>query len=114
MLYIYPSAFYLRLRYVRYKKRAKGASTTVLAQYSVLTVLKELLAWVIFGIGLVLLVVENYQAITAVLDQANKNSTTPAGCHYNNSNSSSYGCYAVKCNSSAGNDSDYTAGLFST
>ena len=51
------------------------------AQYSIFAILKEFLAWVIFGIGLVLLVVENYQAIYAVVEQARGNSmAAPAGC----------------------------------
>ncbi len=105
VLYIYPSAFYLRLRYVRYRKRAQRTSTTVLAQYDIFSVMKEVLAWVIFAIGLVLLVVENYQAIYAVVESGNP---TAAGCRSNSTNSSNYGCYPVSCN-----DSDYTAGLFS-
>ena len=74
VLYVYPAAFYLRLRCVRYKKRAKKTSTDIRAQYNIYALLKEGIAWVIFGIGLVLLVVENYQAIYDVV-KANEGSS---------------------------------------
>ncbi len=63
MLYIYPAACYLKLRHVRYKQRAVIGNITVRSQYTKAGVVKELIAWVIFIVGLLLLVVENYQAI---------------------------------------------------
>lgn len=97
VLYIYPSAFYLRLRYVRYKKRAQKLCTTIRSQYNIYAVLKELVAWVIFLIGVVLLFVENYQAIHAVLphkDDSKLNCTSTA-------NDSAAGtCYVLSCKKS--------------
>ncbi len=45
---------------------------------TIYTVAQEGLAWFIFGLGLILLVVENYQAIKAVVDGGGGNSTTNA------------------------------------
>ena len=63
VLYIYPAACYLKLRYVRYKQRAKIGNITIRSQYTKDGIAKELIAWVILIAGFLLLVVENYQAI---------------------------------------------------
>ena len=78
VLYIYPAACYLRLRYVSNKAKADRTGTSMLSQYNIYSVAQEGLAWFIFGLGLILLVVENYQAIKAVVDGGGGNSTTNA------------------------------------
>ena len=60
VLYVYPAAFYLRLCCVHYKKRTKKTSTDIRAQYNIYALLKEGIAWVIFGIGLVLKTIRPY------------------------------------------------------
>ena len=86
VLYVYPAAFYLRLRYVLHKKKEVAFGLSLHSQYDSWDVLKEAVAWVIFGVGLVLLVVENYQAIDAVVNTGSPpsngtNSTTIEFCH---------------------------------
>ena len=93
VLYIYPSAFYLRLRYVRYRKRAQRLSISILSQYNWSAVVKEAIAWVILLIGLVLLVVENYQAIYAVSHSGGGQNST---CTTNSSNAAGT-CYTLFC-----------------
>lgn len=88
VLYIYPSAFYLRLRYLRYKLRSNERGVSIFSQYDFWAVLKETIAWAILFVGLVLLVVENYQAIDAVVN----NSHEPTGL-----------CYQLKCGHVDGN-----------
>lgn len=105
VLYVYPSAFFLRLRYVRYKARAKKTGTNIHTQYDVYAVIKEGVALLILVIGMVLLVVENYQAITAVIDhEGSSNSTT--------SSFTPGSCYTLTCNSSNSNTTGFS--LFST
>lgn len=106
VLYIYPSAFYLRLRYVRYKLRAQNTRTSIRTQYDVYAVIKEGVAWLILVIGLVLLVVENYQAVEAIVDKGNGNSTCPVITPEPGV------CYTLTCNST-GNGTNETAAGFS-
>ena len=95
VLYVYPAAFYLRLRYVRYKARARNSRTSIRAQYNIYAIVKEGVAWVILAIGLVLLVVENYQAITAIVDSSDVNDQ----CKSWNISSNAGSCYTLTCNS---------------
>lgn len=74
VLYIYPSACYLKLRIARYRFRSHEQGITILSQYSAAALLKELIAWAILITGLLLLVVENYQAIVAVIQQPHESS----------------------------------------
>lgn len=67
ILYIFPAACYLRLRYLRYRYRSKVHRVTIYSQYNIYAIVKEVIAWLILGLGLVLLIVENYQAIDAVI-----------------------------------------------
>jgi len=67
VLFIYPAACYLKLRFSRYRQRSQAQGVTVLSQYTAAGVLKELIAWSILVTGLVLLVVENYQAIESAI-----------------------------------------------
>ena len=96
VLYVYPSAFFLRLRYVRNKKRAQQIRSDITSH--VFSILKEAIAWVIFSIGVVLLVVENYESIYEVVKSSgsSSNSSEPV-CYqlsyYKNwSNSSGWEC----------------------
>lgn len=82
MLYIYPAAFYLRLRYLSYRKRNIEEEIPILSQYTAWSVMKEAIAWIILVIGILLLVVENYQAIYAVIERTHE----PNGQ-----------CYLLKC-----------------
>ena len=72
MFYVYPAAFYLRLRYLRYMHRAKKNQVTVCSQYDVRAVGKEVVAYTILFVGLLLVVVENYQAIDAIVTGVHK------------------------------------------
>ena len=67
VLYIFPAAFYLRLRYLRYVYRAREKGITINSQYDGFAVYKEAVAWVILVIGVMLLVLNNYQAIDAIV-----------------------------------------------
>ena len=64
VLYIYPAACYLKLRFARNRLRSELGNITIRSQYNSAAVVKELVAWTILIIGLLLLVVENYQAIS--------------------------------------------------
>ncbi len=68
ILYIFPAACYLRLRYLRYRHRSKMHHVTMCSQYDAYSIIKEVLAWIILCMGFVLLIVENYQAIDAVIN----------------------------------------------
>lgn len=72
VLYIYPSAIYLKLRYARYRKRAREREVTILSLYNKKAVLLEVLAWFILVIGLILLVLTNYQAVYTVVESTNQ------------------------------------------
>lgn len=92
VLYIYPSAFYLRLRYLSDRKNAQTPQyMTIPTPHRAYAMLNTVIAATILGIGVVLLIVENYQAIAALIDSsgtrssqcsATENGTTPGGmCH---------------------------------
>ena len=68
LLFVYPAACYLRLCYLHYQKKSVELKVSIWSQYTALTVLKELIAWVILIMGMLLLVVENYQAIYSVIE----------------------------------------------
>ena len=72
VLYIYPPAFYLRLRYMRYRKRMLENGVSISRQCKLSTVIKEIIACVILIIGVILLVVENYQAISAIVNRTHE------------------------------------------
>ena len=60
-------------------------------QYSAWAVLKEVLAWLILGLGVVLLVVENYQAIYGAVKAPGRGENglcLAKTCHYGNFSSS--------------------------
>lgn len=82
VLYIYPAMCYLRLCYLRHQKKSLEANESILSQYTVWTFIKELIAWIILLVGLILLVVENYQAIYSVIEGIHE----PSGQ-----------CYLLKC-----------------
>ena len=67
VFYIYPSAFYLRLRYMRYRKKMENDGISFRSQYDIFCFIKEIIACIILIIGIILLVVENYQSISAVI-----------------------------------------------
>lgn len=54
---------------MRYRKRLLDNGISVSQQFSLSEVIKEIIAGVILIIGLILLVVENYQAISAVVNR---------------------------------------------
>jgi heme/copper-type cytochrome/quinol oxidase subunit 2 len=98
VLYIYPSAFYLRLRYVRYRERARKTGASPLTQYTIYSVIKEGVAWLILVIGLVLLVVENYQAIYAVIEaRQGSSSNSTDTCASNSDDPKPGSCYTIHC-----------------
>lgn len=72
VFYVYPAAFYVRLRYLRYMHRAKKNQVTICSQYDVCAVCKEVVAYTILFVGLLLLIVENYQAIDAIVSSVHK------------------------------------------
>ncbi len=71
ILYVFPQAFYLKLRFDRYRLRSKQNGVTILSQYNAKAVMKELTAVGIILVGILLLCLTNYQAIYAVVDAAN-------------------------------------------
>ena len=59
-----------------------------MSQYDGWEVLKEIVAWIILVLGFLLLIVENYQAISAVVNSTHE----PTGL-----------CYQLKCEKIPGN-----------
>jgi amino acid permease len=84
ILYIFPPAFFLRLRYMRYTHRSRTEGLSVRSQYNWSGVVREGVAAVIMVTGLLLLVAENYSAFEAILTQSH----APTGL-----------CYQSKCSS---------------
>ena len=72
VLYIYPAACYLKLRFARYRLRSELGNITIRSQYNSAAVVKEMIAWFILVVGLLLLVVENYQAISGAVTSGSK------------------------------------------
>lgn len=82
VFYIYPASFYLRLRYMRYRKRQQRDGIPLGVQYNAVSIIKEAIAVAILVIGFLLLIALNYQAISAVVSKAHG----PLGQ-----------CYQLKC-----------------
>ncbi|XP_064401706.1 solute carrier family 38 member 6-like isoform X3 [Halichondria panicea] len=71
ILYIYPAAIYLKLRYARYKKRGQDNNISIRSQYTTKAAVEEVIAWCILLIGIVLLFLTNYQALYTVIETGN-------------------------------------------
>lgn len=72
VFYVYPAAFYLRLRYLWYVQRARKNQVTFWFEYDLTAVYKEVLAFTILLVGVVLLGLENYQAVDAIVSSVHQ------------------------------------------
>ncbi len=93
VLYIYPAAFFMRLKYVRNKKRASEENTSIMSQYTPKDYVMEGVAAVLLVVGAILFVLQNYDAIKAVIPTH----SPPANSTLKNPIPS---CYIIHCNSS--------------
>ncbi len=71
ILYILPPAFYLKIRFDRYKQRSKLNNITICSQYTCTAVLRELTAWVILFVAVLLLIVGCYQSVYNLVESGN-------------------------------------------
>lgn len=71
VFYVYPAAFYLRLRYLYYAHRAHKNQVTWWSEHDH-AIYKEVLASTILLVGIVLLVLENYQAVDAIVSSVHQ------------------------------------------
>ena len=60
---------------MRYKHRSRLSGITISSQYDAVAVMKEVIAWGIVLLGGLLLIVENYQAIDAVISASHEPSS---------------------------------------
>ncbi len=73
ILYIYPPAIFLKLRFARYRKRARENNVSIRSQYSSKAVVQEILAWCILVAGIILLFLTNYQAVYTIVESGTGN-----------------------------------------
>ena len=74
ILYIYPAAIYLKLRFARYKKRGQDNNISIRSQYTTKAAVEEVIAWCILLTGVVLLFLTNYQAVYTIVETGNDSS----------------------------------------
>ena len=67
VLFIYPPIFYLRLRYMCFKEEAVRKGVPVLWMYKNISICKDIIAAVILIVGVILVIVENYVSVYAII-----------------------------------------------
>lgn len=66
-MFILPPLFFLRIHYMTIRQRARKEGTSVLKLYQTWSVWKDLTAVVILLVGVLLMIVENYVSVRAVV-----------------------------------------------
>lgn len=87
ILYIFPSLFFLRLRYFVKLKYASELSTNLCTQYWQCSLWKDIVAVVILIIGVIILIAGNYEAVKSIVVGSHDTLTlcNPLYCKYGNS-----------------------------